>query len=223
MLKDIVEYNENNIQQSINNLEKIVKRFENEGYITLSEFYKELERKMEVARKIADTALALRQENGLRRRWPCKSVIIVCEEGNPVKGLEGVIATAVNVRQVLHMEKKPEKGKFAVKEFGSVKVFLDVEETPEIKFERFISDLARHIQFARKKHRYKVTDQIVLYLIPGNDQTRKCLEIYAEKLARKVGAKEVILVEEKPCKETLVKTAVSYRELSATALFKKAT
>jgi len=110
----------------------------------------ELEKNMDNVQEIAQGVLSLRENNKLRLRWKLKSLIITGEEnlGESVKAL----GKMVNVKEV-KVEKTAPKGKFAMKEIGKFKAYLNLEEDKELKEEWELAELTRKIQDLRKKEK----------------------------------------------------------------------
>jgi len=111
-----------------------------------------LEKEMGLAMEIIQAALALREENSLRRRWPLNSVAVKTETGTELKNLKGVVAVMSNVKEAREGKDAP-KGKYAGKKLGEGKteVFLEIGRSPELVEEAEFRELVRKVQSMRKE------------------------------------------------------------------------
>jgi isoleucyl-tRNA synthetase len=112
---------------------------------------KKLEEEFEKAKQLTQAVLSMREENKLRRRWPLKELVIVSKTGKEFSKMKKVLESSCNVQRVLLANKKPRKEKFAEKEAAGVKLFLNLEASPELKENWELQELRRKIQDLRKQ------------------------------------------------------------------------
>lgn len=101
---------------------------------------------MELARRVAESAHALRKEKGIPVRQPLLSLVTVTPR-IPKYDISLLVKDELNVK-----EWKVSKGKFANK--------LDIRITPELEEEAKVRDLVRRIQEERKAQGFPITAQI---------------------------------------------------------------
>lgn len=148
-----------------------------------------LERRMNTIREIVETANSLRQEKGVKLRWPLSTVRIECSQD--LTGFSAILRSMCNVKHVIFEE--IEGGV----EFSDGKILLDTELTDELKEEALLREIVRKIQDMRKKSKLVVKDKIILK-IHGADEIGK----YDNKIKDEVGAEKIL--HEKSEGETLV-------------------
>jgi isoleucyl-tRNA synthetase len=125
---------------------------------------KELEKQFETARRLSEAALALREGQKMKLRWPLKELVVQSKKGKELKKVLGVLAKTVNVKKCTEAKKKP-KGKFALKEAeGGFKLFLNVEADAALKDEWELMELRRRIQEARKQAKLNPNQKAKLLL-----------------------------------------------------------
>lgn len=145
---------------------------------------KDLNKDMEITRKIIELGLSLRAENGIKVRQPLSKLRFTNYDLQ--KELIDLIKDEVNVKKV-ELEDKLEKD-LKIKEEKDLKVGLDIEITPQLRLEGQMRELVRHIQQARKEADFQVEDRIEVYYQGGErifDEFQR--EIAAEVLAEKLG------------------------------------
>jgi isoleucyl-tRNA synthetase len=119
-----------------------------------------LEKEMEIARQIIETANALRHEKSIKLKYvlPSLGVDGKDEVKEAAKDLKEVIEEMANVKDVKIEEIKEGR------EIENGKLLLNTEITQEIKNEWLLSELTRNVQDARKKLNLEIKDKIELYL-----------------------------------------------------------
>jgi isoleucyl-tRNA synthetase len=127
----------------------------------------ELEKEMEKAKEIVQAALALREQQKLRRRWPLKELVIV-SEADEFKRLKGIIARACNVKEVVEKRERP-AGNFATAEVGGGSLFLNIEADGELRDEWELHELRRKIQGERKKQGLVPQQEAELIIASSDD------------------------------------------------------
>ncbi|MFX1575901.1 MAG: isoleucine--tRNA ligase [Promethearchaeota archaeon] len=148
----------------------------------------ELSQEMEWAAEIVETVQYMRQEAGIKLRWPCQRLVIIPSMKEfQLEHFNDVVASQTNVKTV-EIHKKVKADSFQEKELSFAKIYLDVSETPELKAERLARDLIRQIQSTRKKAGLHVTQNIRLHVATKSPDLRKAIERTSETISSKVGA-----------------------------------
>ncbi|MFH1056346.1 MAG: isoleucine--tRNA ligase [Candidatus Micrarchaeota archaeon] len=120
----------------------------------------ELERQMGFALEVIETASALRQEAGLKLRWPVRAVAVESDDEavrKAVSVLKKTIEAFANAKVVTVGKLDGEVVRKA--EFSKGTVFLDCSETQELFEERLMREVSRSIQELRKKKGLNVSDK----------------------------------------------------------------
>jgi isoleucyl-tRNA synthetase len=155
----------------------------------------ELESKMDYAREIVETTLAIRQEAKVKLRWPCRKLIIVPKEKSlDIADLLDVIKDQASVKeiQVLSQLKQEDKTEnLKEKETSQSTLYLDMSTTEELESERLTKDFIRRIQSLRKKYGYHVSEKIELIVATSNRQITEGLETQEEQIRNKIGAVKI--------------------------------
>ncbi|MEW6295164.1 MAG: isoleucine--tRNA ligase [Candidatus Diapherotrites archaeon] len=120
---------------------------------------KELEKEFELTKELAQSVLAMREEQKLRLRWPLKELIIESKE-EALKETLGILASSVNVKKAVISKQKP-KGNYASKEFNEkISLHLNLEADKELKEEWELAELVRRIQDKRKELKFNPNELI---------------------------------------------------------------
>ncbi len=152
---------------------------------------KDLESLIEKAREVIKVVKRIRQEQGIKIRWPCIAVYVDHEE---LKPLADLLTRACNVKKV-YFTSPPAAPSVKVSETAFCKVGLDVSETLELRAERLVRDLSRHIRATRKKMKLRPID-LIKVVVACSEEHEKLLRIAMDELKRRAGASEVIIVRE---------------------------
>jgi len=157
----------------------------------------ELGQEMEWVLDIVEAAQALRQEAGIKLRWPCRRLIIVPKREFKLKHFSGIVASQANVKQV-EFAKTVRETALKGKELPFCSVYLDLTETPELQAERLSREVIRRVQATRKKQGLHVTQRINLSIAIRDQQLRRALEAFREAIATKVGASSLEIADKLP-------------------------
>ncbi len=118
-----------------------------------------LEKQVELSKKLAETALALREENKLRLRWQLKDIVIVSKSGKELGKATEILSTTCKVKKTTESTQKP-AGNYATKELDDFIVCLNLEADEQMKEEWELSELTRKIQDMRKQLKLNPNDKI---------------------------------------------------------------
>jgi isoleucyl-tRNA synthetase len=144
-----------------------------------------LEKEFSKAQELIQAALALREQQKLRLRWPLKEIVIVSKSGKEFPKTKSIIATIANVKKVLEAKTEP-KGNFAKKEILGIKLFLNTEADSALKEEWELQELRRKIQELRKKANLS-PEQKAKLLLDCSD--RAFLKKFSKKIEKETNTK----------------------------------
>ncbi|NVM53192.1 MAG: isoleucine--tRNA ligase [Candidatus Helarchaeota archaeon] len=151
---------------------------------------KDLENAMEQAKQTVETLLAIRQEKNVKLRYPCLQALIQLKQEVPLlEELLDIISNQANVKTTEIVKKIGKSRFFALHEISSAIVVLDLQETDELKVERIVRELQRHIQQTRKKNKFHVKEFIDIVITCNNEGLISSLEKYKTELQQKIGAR----------------------------------
>ncbi|RLF20769.1 MAG: isoleucine--tRNA ligase [Thermoprotei archaeon] len=154
---------------------------------------KDLEEMFNKLREVLTAVKRLRQEVGIKARWPCRALYI---EDKSLSPLREVILRAANVKEVIFETPREDKHiKTCSTTVGTVG--LDVKETRELMAERLMRDISRHVRAKRKELGLRPIDRIKLY-IAGEKEMLNLLNDVMDELKERCGADEVVTVRELP-------------------------
>jgi isoleucyl-tRNA synthetase len=172
----------------------------------------ELSQEMEWVSEIVETAQYIRQEAGIKLRWPCRRLVIVPSKKEfQLDHFQDVVASQANVKTV-EILKKVKVGTLQKKELSFATIYLDVSATPELRAERVARDLIRQIQSTRKKEGLHVTQHIQLYIAADSPEIRKAIEITLDTISAKVGASKIEISKQLPNVTGLAKGKLKFDE-----------
>jgi isoleucyl-tRNA synthetase len=124
----------------------------------------DLEQQMHFTRDIIEHVRAIKDENKIRLRWPNKRILIEPKEGMPEITFPDIIKQMANVKDLEIVKFIKEEASLVKAESKYYNVYLDISLNPDLLAERVNNDLIRHIQFSRKKNKFKVGEEIHLSL-----------------------------------------------------------
>jgi isoleucyl-tRNA synthetase len=158
----------------------------------------ELSQEMEWVSEIVETVQYVRQEAGIKLRWPCQRLVIVPSKKEfQLDHFSDVVASQTNVKTV-EILKKVKGESLQEKELSFAKIYLDTSETPELRAERLARDLIRQIQSTRKKEGLHVTQRIKLHVSTKSLELRQAIQNTTEIITSKVGASKLDISETLP-------------------------
>ncbi len=135
----------------------------------------QLEENVEVAKKIIQEILAIREKNQIGVRWPLSKAVIETENPDAVKQLESIIKIQTNLKS---LDVKRNKKGLSIK--------LDTTLTPELEAEGYSRELIRRIQNLRKKGNLTKNDKINLIIDINYNLTK-----FKQYIKEKVGAQNL--------------------------------
>jgi len=141
--------------------------------ITLSD--KKLEKRMEIVKEIIEAMNSLRQERGIKLRWPVSELVIKPDDRDTdtaVKELEEVIKTMGNVKSV-KIDVNLREGKKC--DYGIISIGTVVKE------DAIIREFIRNVQMLRKKNKLHVKERINIY-VKTDEESKKILEKRKEEI-----------------------------------------
>jgi len=170
----------------------------------------ELSQEMEWVSEIVDTVQHIRQQVGLKLRWPCQRLVIVPSKKEfQLDHFSNVVASQSNVKTV-QILKQAKGGDLKEMELPFATVYLDISETPELRAERLSRDVIRQIQATRKKAGLHVTQRIELFVATTSNDLRQAIKDTADAISTKVGASQLNISEELPALEWTAKDKLKF-------------
>ncbi|MFX1356568.1 MAG: class I tRNA ligase family protein, partial [Promethearchaeota archaeon] len=148
-----------------------------------------LEEQMKFTRDIIETIRALKDENKIRLRWPNKKIIIEEKEEMPEIKFPELIKQMGNVKELEVVKSIAKKEGLLKAESKYYNLYLDISLDDELLAERVVNDLIRNIQYSRKNNKYKVGEEILLFLGTDADYLKDYLGKFKESISEKVTAK----------------------------------
>ncbi|MFX1563610.1 MAG: isoleucine--tRNA ligase [Promethearchaeota archaeon] len=171
-----------------------------------------LNREMDWAITIVETVQFIRQEQGIKLRWPCSRLVIVPSDKEfTLEHFSDVVASQTNVKKIEITNKVKEKMTEG-KTLPFCTVYLDTEETHELRAERLSRDLIRLVQSARKQHGLHVTQKISLYLASKSKTLTQALELTKDAIVSKVGATKVMISEQIPDQKEMARGSLKFKD-----------
>lgn len=170
----------------------------------------ELSQEMEWVSEIVDAAQHIRQQVGLKLRWPCQRLVILPSKKEfQLDHFSDVVASQTNVKTV-QILKKVKGDDLKAMELPFATIYLDISETPELRAERLSRDVIRQIQATRKKAGLHVTQHIELFVATTSNDLRQAIKDTADAISTKVGASQLNISEELPALEWTAKDKLKF-------------
>ena len=120
---------------------------------------------MNVLFNIDDIVSHLRQNNGIKARYPLQRIGIIIKDDKVIsilKNEEKFIKSLLNSKEIAFA---PFDGDNVVHAHeGIIEIYVDLSENEELKVERFLRELMRHIQVARKKKGKRIDEKVDVML-----------------------------------------------------------
>ncbi len=146
----------------------------------------ELEKKMTVALEVLTNMNAVRQEKGIKLRWPLSGVSIDCDLD--LSELRGIIKELGNVKDV-KLKKIDKPMKIFVIGEKDVKISLDTSMSKELEEEAALREVLRKIQSMRKAASLVVTDHIDVHI---SENAKSLIQKFENVIKERAGVKNII-------------------------------
>ena len=179
---------------------------------------------MEIVKGIVETLLFIRQEEGVKLRYPCiKAVIVPKEKMNKIEDFLDIINNQANIKTTEFLKKLPEKKTIKFKERPECWVGLETEITDDLKAERISRELTRHVQQTRKKNKFHVKENIELIITCEKPGILNQLIKFKEMIASITKAKDIQIVKSAPekVKKDFISGKLSIDNVDIKFYFKK--
>ncbi len=148
---------------------------------------------MLLVRKMVEYGLALRSENKLKTRQPLSEFKMNNEHLS--KELLEIMADELNVKKISFAEFVVEDKQWANKEEGSVKVWLNILVSDELKKEGLVREIVRTINQMRKESGLTIKDQVVVKYNSSDETVGSIFADYKAEIMAAVLAKNIEKVE----------------------------
>ncbi|MEM4707039.1 MAG: isoleucine--tRNA ligase [Candidatus Anstonellales archaeon] len=123
-----------------------------------------LEEEMEIARKIIASGLMVRQNTGVKLRWPLRKAVFEAKDekiAGKIKSTKNIIAKMLNVKEFI--VGKGQEGLVSGEcEYG--KIYIDKEVSEELYEEAIVKEVLRRIQQMRKEMGLVERDRIEVFM-----------------------------------------------------------
>ncbi|MBS3057434.1 MAG: isoleucine--tRNA ligase, partial [Candidatus Diapherotrites archaeon] len=144
-----------------------------------------LEKEFALAKEITQAALALREQNKLKLRWPLLELAIKTKSGKELQKVKKMLEVACNVKKVNETKIEPE-GNYARVQAGEMTICLNLNADEKLKEEWELRELLRRIQEKRKEMKL-LPKQKARLLIDCNDA--KFLQKYRGAIEKETNTK----------------------------------
>jgi len=145
---------------------------------------------MELSRKIVEYGLSLREEAKIKVRQPLSYLKI--NKSKIDKAYLDIIASEINVKQVLFLEENDSEENEILKEVQDIKVALNTFINEELKKEGLVRDFVRTINQLRKEQKMTIDDKVVVNYKTDSDLLKKVLNDYKEEIKKNVLAEDIV-------------------------------
>lgn len=138
---------------------------------------------IELLNKAMDEVARLRQQHKVKQRYPVLKVVWVLKDDDIIKIAKqntALIKVMFNAKEVV----------FESSDVCESSVCIDFTETEELKEERFLRELIRHVQMARKKKGKKINEKAKIVL-EGSKALEKYLDVIEKETNSRVEIGEV--------------------------------
>jgi len=189
---------------------RFFKKFENEESIFLLKLEDEsesainalMEKQMGMVKEICSVGLTARQTTGIKARWPIRTFFVETKSHeviDAVNAFKNVIATLMNVKEVVTIETEPD-GEIASQMFINGIVHINKKIDEELYEEGILNEVKRRIQVMRKEMGLVESDKIEVS-ISSEKAIESILEKQKKKLAEDVNAAKLHFAQETEMKE----------------------
>lgn len=158
--------------------------------------------RMETARQVVETTLALRAKAGVKVRQPLGALQyqVLVKRTSLDSEYEAIIQDELNIKhvesgvvQTNDSTSVVQDGSWYIMESGSVRVKLDTAITPELKKEGLLREVVRTVNQMRKELLLTPSDTIVLSYKTDDTELAAVFSEYADDLKKQVLAREIVI------------------------------
>jgi isoleucyl-tRNA synthetase len=152
----------------------------------------ELEKEMEVVRKISSLGLKVRAEKRIKVRQPLADFQFSLPEGKISPKLIWLLKEELNIKEVKEVKRVSKGGNWAGAEAEGIKIALNMEISPELRKEGIIKEFLRFLQDMRKSGKFKPKDKIVVRY-SGTEELNGIIEANKKEILEESRAVEIKL------------------------------
>ncbi len=178
--------------------QKFYRKYENEESVHLLELGREdrkkidvaLEEEMKIAREVIASGLMVRQNTGVKLRWPLRKAVFEPRDekvGNKIKNVREIVAKMLNVKEFV-IGKVEEGFVSGDSEFG--KIYIDKEVTEELYEEAILKEVLRRIQQMRKEMGL-VEKDTVLIMMDGESEIVSIAKRNVDEIKKRARAEKI--------------------------------
>ncbi|MGC8898924.1 MAG: isoleucine--tRNA ligase [Candidatus Micrarchaeia archaeon] len=178
--------------------QKFYRKYENEESVHLLELGREdrkkidvaLEEEMKIAREVIASGLMVRQNTGVKLRWPLRKAVFEPRDekvGNKMKNVREIVAKMLNVKEFV-IGKVEEGFVSGDSEFG--KIYIDKEVTEELYEEAILKEVLRRIQQMRKEMGL-VEKDTVLIMMDGESEIVSIAKRNVDEIKKRARAEKI--------------------------------
>jgi isoleucyl-tRNA synthetase len=149
-----------------------------------------LEEGMRMVSKFVEAAARLRQEAGLKLRWPIRAVVVKTDKKSQISELRELFRSQLNCKE-LHIIGPGEAPPIAMEEFRRAstehgEIWLDARMTPELKSEALAREVVRRMQLMRKEMDLEMEERIDAVIGTNDREALHMLQNQQEYIKREV-------------------------------------
>lgn len=184
----------------------------------------ELENSMAQAQSVVETLLSIRQDEGIKTRYPCLRAVIVPKPDAPdLSTLVEVMSNQANVKETQIITKLPDDPNLKSKEISAYTVGLDTTETDDLRAERLSRELTRSIQQARKKNKFKIKEKIEITIACKDANALETIKTFEKTISPIISATSMTFTDKKPAKldKGYLQGKLKYNDIPIEFFFKK--
>ncbi|MEM4367356.1 MAG: isoleucine--tRNA ligase [Candidatus Anstonellales archaeon] len=155
-----------------------------------SQISKELEADMNTVREISERVLMLRQEAGLKLRWPISKVYVGGARAiKAVSSLKEVLARVCNCNEVEVVQEKP-AGNIVGGAYEDIEVYIDAKIDEENYRRGLFNEMLRRVQLMRKEMGLMEKDRIEVY-IEGDEELVSIFKMFRDELQKRANVLKI--------------------------------
>jgi isoleucyl-tRNA synthetase len=171
----------------------------------------QLEADMDIVQKIVEVARMVREENGLKMKWPLKQLVVSGDDKiQPIDRLASIVQKETNVKQVLFDPTFEPGEDQATGEGVGFKVYIDKVMDDSLFAEKFYREFFRQLQFLRKTAKLTVGEMIDLEVTTDSSKIKNYLGQFLEDLKMNAYVTEVDLTDEQQMGDPMLEQELNY-------------